>query len=72
MYKAVIFFFKVSQNFIVNESAEDRNLQTFFNRAQNSLYLAIFYQIVFIVTGMPYLPAKDELVSFNRLSSQGL
>ena len=24
-----------------------------------------------IVTGMPYLPAKDELVSFNRLSSQG-
>ena len=25
-----------------------------------------------IVTGMPYLPAKDELVSFNRLSSRGL
>ena len=25
-----------------------------------------------IVTGMPYLPAKDELVSLNRLSSRGL
>ena len=24
-----------------------------------------------IVTGMPYLPAKDELVSLNRLSSEG-
>ena len=25
-----------------------------------------------IVAGMPYLPAKDELVSLNRLSSRGL
>ena len=25
-----------------------------------------------IATGMPYLPAKDELVSLNRLSSRGL
>ena len=24
------------------------------------------------VSGMPYLPAKDELVSFNCFSSQGL
>ena len=34
-------------------------------------YLAIFL-LNSIVTGMPYLPAKDELVSLNRLSSRGL
>ena len=34
-------------------------------------YLAIFLSNS-IVTGMPYLPAKDELVSLNRLSSRGL
>ena len=34
-------------------------------------YLAIFLQNT-IVTGMPYLSAKDELVSLNRLSSRGL
>ena len=34
-------------------------------------YLAIFLPQT-IVTGMPYLPAKDELVSLNRLSSRGL
>ena len=34
-------------------------------------YLAIFLPNS-IVTGMPYLPAKDELVSLNRLSSRGL
>ena len=33
-------------------------------------YLAIFLSNS-IVTGMPYLPAKDELVSLNRLSSKG-
>ena len=33
--------------------------------------LAIFLPNT-IVTGMPYLPAKDELVSLNRLSSRGL
>ena len=70
MFQAVIFFFKVSQNFIVNESAEDGNLQAFFNRAQNSLSCNILPNS--IVTGMPYLPTKDELASFNRLSSQGL
>ena len=36
----------------------------------------IHYLVIFlsnsIVTGMPYLPAKDELVSLNRLSSRGL
>ena len=34
-------------------------------------YLAIFLPNS-IVTGLPYLPAKDELVSLNRLSSWGL
>ena len=70
MYQTVIFFFKVSQNFIVYESAENRNLRAFFNRVKMH-YLAIFLPNS-IVTGMPYLPAKDELVSFNRLSSRGL
>ena len=31
MYQAVIFSFKVSQNFIFYESAEDRNLRAIFN-----------------------------------------
>ena len=64
------FSFKVSQNFIVYESAENRNLRAFFNRVKMH-YLAIFLPNS-IVTGMPYLPAKDELVSFNRLFSWGL
>ena len=34
-------------------------------------YLAIFLPDS-IATGLPYLPAKDELVSLNRLSSRGL
>ena len=70
MYQAVIFSFKVSQNFIVYESAEDRNLWAFFNRVKNSLSCNIFTNS--IVTGMRYLPAKDELVSLNRFSSRGL
>ena len=41
MYKAVIFSFKVSQNFIVYESAEDRNLRGIFNRVKKKHY---FYQ----------------------------
>ena len=70
MYKAVIFAFKVSQNFIVYESAEDRNLRAIFNRVKMH-YLAIFLPNS-IATRMPYLPAKDELVSLDRLSSRGL
>ena len=70
MYQAVIFSFKVSQNFIVYESAENRNLRAFFNRVKNSLSRNILPNS--IVTGMPYLPAKDELVSLNRLPSRGL
>ena len=71
MYQAVTFSFKVLQNFIVYESAEDRNLRAFFNRKKKIHYLAIFLPQT-TVTGMPYLPAKDELVSLNRLSSRGL
>ena len=70
MYQGVTFSFKVLQNFIVYESAEDRNLRAFLNRIKNH-YLAIFLPNT-IVTGMPYIPAKDELVSLNRLSSRGL
>ena len=67
MYQAVIFSFKVSQNFIVYESAEDRNLWAIFNRVKNALSCNIWPNS--IATGMPYLPAKDELVSLDRLSS---
>ena len=42
MYQAVIFSFKVSQNFIVYESAEDRNLWAIFNRVKNALSYNIF------------------------------
>ena len=42
MYQAMIFSFKVSQHFIVYESAEDRNLRVFFNRVKNSLTCNIF------------------------------
>ena len=63
MYKAVIFSFKVSQNFIVYESAEDRNLRGIFNRVKK--------KTLFLLR-MPYLPAEDELVSLDRLSSRGL
>ena len=70
MYQAGIFSLKVSQNFISYESAEDRNLRAIFNRVKMH-YLAIFLPNS-IATTMPYLPAKDELVSLNRLSSRGL
>ena len=67
MYQTVIFSFKVSQNFIVYESAEDRNLRAIFNRVKMH-YLAIFLPNS-IATRMPYLPAKDKLVFLDRLSS---
>ena len=70
MYQAVIFFFKVSQNFIVYESAEDWNLRTFLPEYKIH-YLAIFLANT-IVTGVPYFPARDKRVSLNRLSSRGL
>ena len=40
--KSWFFSFKVSQNFIVYESAEDRNLRAFFNQVKNSLSCYIF------------------------------
>ena len=70
MYQTVIFSFKVSQNFIVYESAEDRNLRAIFNRVKMH-YLAIFLPNS-IATRMPYLAAKDKLVSLDHLSSRGL
>ena len=42
MYQAVIFSFKVSQNFIVYESAEDGNLRAIFNRVTKTLSCNIF------------------------------
>ena len=66
----LIFSLKVSQNLIVYESAEDRNLRAIFNRVKKT-FLAIFLPNS-IATRMPYLPAKDELVSLDRLSSRGL
>ena len=42
MYQAVIFSFKVSQNFIVYESAEDRNLRAIFNPEKKTLFCNIF------------------------------
>ena len=72
IYQAVIFSFKVSPNFIVYESAEDRNLRVIFNRVKKKKHhLAIFLPNS-IATRMPYLPAKDELVFLDRLSSRGL
>ena len=68
--KPWFFSFKVSQNFIVYESAEDRNLRAFFKRVKNSLSCNILPNST--VTGMPYVPAKDELVSLNCLSSRWL
>ena len=65
------FSLKVSQNFNVYESAEDGKLRAIFNRVKKKHYLAIFLPNS-IATRMPYLPAKDELVSLERLSSRGL
>ena len=47
------FSFKVLQNFIVYESAEDRNLPAFFNRVKNSLSCIIIYS--------KYFPNSDWL-----------
>ena len=46
MYQAVIFSFKVLQNFIVYENAQDRNPRAFFNRVKKFIILQYFYQIV--------------------------
>ena len=71
MYQAMIFSFKVyAFSLFMHENAENRNLRAFLTEYKIH-YLAIFLPNS-IVTGMPYLPAKDELVSLNRLSSRGL
>ena len=71
MYQAVIFSFKVyAFSLFMHESAENRNLRAFLTEYKIH-YLAIFLPNS-IVTGMPYLPAKDEVVSLNRRFSRGL
>ena len=52
----LIFSFKVSQNLIVYESAEDRNLRAIFNRVKNALS---FYQIVMQLECLSYLPKMN-------------
>ena len=46
MYQAVILSFKVLQNVIVYESAEDRNLRAFFYPSKFFIILQYFYQLV--------------------------
>ena len=70
MYKAVIFSFKVSQNFIVYESAEDRNLRGICNRVKNNIILQYFYQIVLQLECLTYLP-KMKLFSWTAFLPQG-
>ena len=72
IYQAVIFFFKVSQKFIVHESAEDRNLRVIFNREKKCIILQYFYQIALQLECLTYLPKIDELASLDRLSSREL
>ena len=59
MYQAVIFSFKVSQNFIVYESAEDGNLRAIFNRVKKNIILQYFYQIVLQLECLTYLPKMN-------------
>ena len=59
-YQAVSFSFKVSQNFIVYRSVEDRNLRAFFNRIKISVSCNIF----------TYLP-KMNLFSWTVFLPEG-
>ena len=59
MYQAVIFSFKVSQIFIVYESAEDRNLRALFCPVKSALSCNIFYQIVLYLEYLTYLPKMN-------------
>ena len=70
MYQAVIFSFKVSQNFIFNESAEDRNLRVIFNRVKKCIILQYFYQIVLWLGCLTYLP-KMNLFSSTAFLPEG-
>ena len=60
MYHAVFFAFKVSQNFIVYESAEDRNLRAIFNRVKKNIILQYFYQIALQLECLTYLPKMNS------------
>ena len=59
MYQAVIFSFKVSQNFIVYESAEDGKLLAIFNRVKKNIILQYFYRIVLQLECLTYLPKMN-------------
>ena len=70
MYQAVIFSFKVSQNFIFYESAEDRNLRAIFNRVKKNIILQYFYQIVLQLECLTYLP-KMNLFPWTAFLPEG-
>ena len=70
MYQAAIFSFKVSQNFIVYESAEDRNLRAIFNRVKKNIILQYFYQIVSQLECLTYLP-KMNLFTWTAFLPEG-
>ena len=70
MYKAVIFSSKVSQNFIVYESAEDRNLRGIFNPEKKNTILQYFYQIVLQLKCLTYLP-KMNLFPWTAFLPEG-
>ena len=58
MYQAVIFSIKVSQNFNVYESAEDKNLRAIFNRVKKNIF-QYFYQIALQLECLTYLPKMN-------------
>ena len=60
IYQTVIFSFKVSQNFILYESAEDRNLLVIFNQVKKKcIILQYFYQIALQLECLTYLPKMN-------------
>ena len=72
IYQAMIFSFKVSPNFIVYKSAEDRNLRMIFNRVKKKkgIILQYFYQIALQLECLTYLP-KMNLFSWTAFLLEG-
>ena len=68
MYQAVTFSFKVLQNFIVYESAEDRNLRAFFNRVKKFIILQL---LVFSVTPFKIDQNKNQNRSIDKVQNLG-
>ena len=78
MYQAVICSFKISQNFISYESAEDWNLWAIFNRVKNALSCNIFTKQYFNWDALlncqrwtcflqPLFPRDSKMVKFKGL-----